>query len=130
MAIFNGIVHIHALPRDGSDFPSGVAWVDIFIDGTLLERKSTEPFIFVWDTRNASNGGHQIAASAADQSGNIGFAPLIDVTVDNLSPIFKLALFVDGKEVASGPAPLTHTLTIPKQTPPRETKVQLKVDKA
>lgn len=62
---------------------TGVAKVEWYLDGTLVEAKTTTPFSFTWTTTTAPNGTHSLTAKAYDAAGNIGTSAAVSVTVSN-----------------------------------------------
>jgi hypothetical protein len=64
----------------------GVARVDIFLDGTLLESDAAAPYETVWNTTLSANGSHSLHAVAYDAAGNAGLSPVVLVSVYNAPP--------------------------------------------
>jgi len=67
---------------DASD-DTGVAVVDLFLDGVLLGSDLSAPYEIPWDTRSTQNGTHELQARATDASGNTTDSAIVGVTVDN-----------------------------------------------
>ena len=60
----------------------GVVGVLTFIDGVQFGNEDTSaPYIAVWNTATATNGGHVLTATARDAAGNVGTSPEVTVTV-------------------------------------------------
>lgn len=67
---------------DASDTISGIAHVEIFIDGTSVADDTTAPYTYSWDTTSTTDGSHTILATAYDTAGNSA-SDSITVTVTN-----------------------------------------------
>ena len=67
---------------DASD-DTGVAVVDLLLDGVPLGSDLSAPYEFPWDTRSTQNGTHELQARATDASGNTSDSAIVGVTVDN-----------------------------------------------
>jgi hypothetical protein len=63
-----------------------VTRVDFFRDGNQLASDSTSPFGISFDTATVANGAHTFGARAYDAAGNVGLAPQVSVTVNNVAP--------------------------------------------
>jgi hypothetical protein len=61
----------------------GVTKVEWYLDGSLQGSTTSSPYSFTWNTRNASNGSHQITSKSYDAAGNMGTSTAITVTVSN-----------------------------------------------
>lgn len=60
----------------------GVVGVLTFIDGVQFGDEDTSaPYISVWNTATATNGGHVLTATARDAAGYVGTSPEVAVTV-------------------------------------------------
>lgn len=81
-----GIVTVKAEATD----QSGIASVQVFIDGTLLVDASSSPAEASWDTKAVAEGSHKIRVIAKDKEGNAEEAE-ISVTVENIFFMFKIA---------------------------------------
>jgi hypothetical protein len=133
----------------------GVTRADFYVNGQLVATDSLAPFAFAWDTTTKADGSYTLSVQAQDAAGNRGVSPSVAVTVGNDSSpptitsfsltdgmklatkqtvkvsasdnqgVAKIALVVDGKEVAvtSGSslsynwntnklAPGAHTVTV------------------
>lgn len=66
-----------------------VASVTFLVDGSPVNTDLSSPYSFSWSLSGVSNGSHQIAARAADNSGNVAVTPAITVTVDNAAPVIS-----------------------------------------
>jgi hypothetical protein len=82
-ATVSGSVSIRA---DAAD-PSGVARVDIAVDGTLLFSDTTAPYgdAGSWSSTTVGNGAHRVSATAVDTRGN-PTSVTHEVTVSNPAP--------------------------------------------
>lgn len=77
---------------------SGVARVDLELDGQPVGSLTSSPFETVLDTSGISDGPHSLKAVAFDGEGN--FAPaVIQMTVDNTPPAISIADPADGSFV-------------------------------
>jgi hypothetical protein len=65
----------------GGTSPSGVAAVDLYVDGKRLGSDSTAPYRVVWNTRTYAVGNHVLSAAARDFAGNRGSSPSTNVTI-------------------------------------------------
>ncbi|WP_287125809.1 Ig-like domain-containing protein, partial [Desulfobacter sp.] len=61
----------------------GVAIVELYVDGVLLDENITSPYAFFWDTTAYANGTHALVAVAYDAAGNPGQSEAISVSVNN-----------------------------------------------
>ena len=61
----------------------GVALVELYLDGELLDEDITSPYAFFWDTPAYANGTYDLVALAYDTAGNLGQSNVISVSVDN-----------------------------------------------
>jgi chitodextrinase len=61
----------------------GVTKVEWYLDGSLQSSTTSSPYSFTWNTRNASNGSHQITSKSYDAAGNMGTSTAVTVTVSN-----------------------------------------------
>ena len=67
--------------------PSGVAKVEFFLDGQLLQTVTTAPYEFQWDSTKVANGTHTLVAKATDNAGNVGVSETNTFTVANAAPV-------------------------------------------
>ena len=61
----------------------GVASVGFLVDNVLIDSDTSAPYSTRWDTRDVSNGLHQLTAMATDLSGNSAISPAVVVRVSN-----------------------------------------------
>jgi fibronectin type 3 domain-containing protein len=67
--------------------PSGVAGVQLLVDGTVVGTPDTvPPYQFTFDATPYAAGSHTIGATASDTVGNVGGAPPVTVTFVSTSP--------------------------------------------
>ena len=78
-AIVAGAVSVEVAAFD----ESGVAAVELRVDGSLHARDDVPPFSFSWDTRGAGDGVHALEAVARDAAGNAAMSDPHVVQVDN-----------------------------------------------
>jgi hypothetical protein len=57
--------------------------VDLLVDDLVTGSATRSPYSIAWLTSAVVNGVHNLVARARDASGNIGFSPVVAVTVDN-----------------------------------------------
>jgi len=62
----------------------GVALVELYLDGVLLDEDISSPYAFFWDTTAYANGTYALVAVAYDTAGNLGQSEAINVSVDNV----------------------------------------------
>ena len=60
----------------------GVASVEFLVDGSRVEAREQDPFVFLYETVDLTNAGHQIEIRAADASGN-AVSRTVNVSVSN-----------------------------------------------
>lgn len=61
-----------------------VAKVDLYVGGSIMGTKTAEPYDFVLDTTELTEGYNELIAEAYDTSGNIGYSTDIMINVDNI----------------------------------------------
>lgn len=62
----------------------GVTGVQFLIDGTVSGAEvTTTPYSYTFDSTTIANGPHTLSARARDAAGNVGTAPLLNITVNN-----------------------------------------------
>jgi len=69
-----------SIAATASDNASGVADVQFFLDGTLLNDDVSAPYTYQWNTSSVANGDHQLTVLAKDVAGNVS-APSTAITV-------------------------------------------------
>jgi peptidoglycan/xylan/chitin deacetylase (PgdA/CDA1 family) len=66
----------------GSGAPSGIARVDLFMDGsTKLATDTASPYQYSWNTAKVTRGTHSLTAIATDMAGNSSTSAPITVTI-------------------------------------------------
>lgn len=78
-ASVSGNVSIQAWAEDNV----AVAFVEFWVDGTLISVDTTAPYSATWDSRSVPNGAHTLTAIAEDTSGNRS-SDAINVVVSNV----------------------------------------------
>jgi hypothetical protein len=68
-----------------SDDGSGLAYVEIYINSSLVFNGTTGPFQYSWNTSNSANGPYIIHATAYDMAGNMAYDE-VTITVVNTIP--------------------------------------------
>jgi subtilisin family serine protease len=76
----SGVVEVAV---SANDLDSGVAAVELWIDGSLAASDGAPPWSFAWDSRGAGDGAHSLEALAVDAAGNDAISPAVDVLVQN-----------------------------------------------
>ena len=74
---------------------TGVASVELLVDGTAIGVDDAAPYSFGWDTRAVPDGIHEVAAVARDHAANATTSAAIHVTVDNTAPAVPTGLVAD-----------------------------------
>jgi hypothetical protein len=79
-AALSGTISITANAADNI----GVAGVQFKLDGNNLSAEdASSPYSLSWNTTTATNGSHQLTATARDAAGNIATSTALNVTVSN-----------------------------------------------
>lgn len=78
----NGSITVSVSATDNT----GVTEVELYINGFLYDTDTTEPYTFLWDTREHSDGIYELKALAYDSSGNSGQSNIVTVSVINTVP--------------------------------------------
>jgi hypothetical protein len=82
-ATVSGTTQVSATASDNV----GVAGVQFLVDGATLGAEDTSsPYAVSWNTTTASNGSHQLTATARDAAGNRTTSATVTVTVSNAPP--------------------------------------------
>lgn len=76
------VANVTAVSATASD-NSGVAGVQLHLDGAPLGSELTAPYTFNWDTRSVANGQHSLTAVARDAAGNSTVSDPVGVVVQN-----------------------------------------------
>jgi hypothetical protein len=71
---------------NASDTGTGVAGVQLQVDGIGLTVNATRPYTFTLNTSKFSNGSHSLTASARDFTNNVGNSSPVSVTFSNSNP--------------------------------------------
>ncbi|ACN15734.1 putative alkaline serine protease (subtilase family protein) [Desulforapulum autotrophicum HRM2] len=85
----------------------GVALVELYLDGVLLDEHITSPYAFFWDTTAYANGTYALVAVAFDTAGNQGVSEAINVSVDNVifedteAPVVTITSPGDGASIGN-----------------------------
>jgi hypothetical protein len=81
-----------------------VTKVEFYIDGTLKNTDTTEPFLYNWDTQSYKhNSAHTILAKAYDSAGNVGVSKAINVVViDVVKPTVNITYPANNEKISSG----------------------------
>ncbi|MFX1342740.1 MAG: Ig-like domain-containing protein, partial [Promethearchaeota archaeon] len=78
------VSEIVTISMTASDLGSGIARIEVFIDGTEVGEVTSAPFTFNWNTTLVLNGAHDITVTAYDNAGN-DVSQTISVTVNNVA---------------------------------------------
>jgi chitodextrinase len=86
-SLVKGVVTVTANATDNTG-GSGVAKVELYVDGVLKATDTTSPYSFSWDTTAATNATHQLTVIAYDKASpaNTITSSAVAVTVDNSPP--------------------------------------------
>jgi hypothetical protein len=74
----NGDVTVRANATDNQ----AIARVDFLLDGAVLNRAQTAPYVWIWKSANTTDAKHKLQVKAYDQVGNMAASPVISVSVD------------------------------------------------
>lgn len=74
-----GVIQVGVQASDNS----GVAYVNLLVDGVSVGTDVTTPYFVNWNTNTTSNGSHTLSAEAYDAAGNRGVSATIPITVQN-----------------------------------------------
>lgn len=77
-ASVSGLLEVSAGAYDGQ----GVASVELWLDGTRVDARDREPFVFLYETADLTNAVHRIEIRAKDGAGNVA-SEAISVSVSN-----------------------------------------------
>ena len=78
------VANVSDATADPNDVESGIAWVDLWLDSSILvEKKTAPPYNFSFDTKLISNGQHYFVARAGDVAGNTGWSNVLYISVQN-----------------------------------------------
>ena len=89
--VVNGVFSIAAITKA----PAGVAKVEFFVDGTLIDEDANPPYAIDWDTTKLSPGYHQLLVKAYDVNGYSGEEQVqVNVDIQNSSNLIWVALIV------------------------------------
>jgi hypothetical protein len=94
--------------------PSGVEWVTLAANGTVVDSLTSEPYLFGWDATSLPVGPYALVASAADPRGNVAVSDTVHLTVaqggDLIPPLVTIDSPAPGA-LLSGPVLVTATAT-------------------
>jgi hypothetical protein len=83
---------------------SGVAQVDLLVDGAQIATSSAAPFSFLWNANASGSGSHTLQAIAHDMAGNLGYSTAVTVSVpaaaDTTPPAVSITNPANGSVVA------------------------------
>src|SRR5207249_7054147 len=74
-----GTITVAAVASDDT----GVAKVELYLDGILFATDTASPYTFSWNTAGQSNGMHALTAKAYDAAGNLS-SVTVNVSVNNV----------------------------------------------
>ena len=104
-AVLKGMVSVEASATD----PSGISYVELYVDDELVERRSSPPWYWSLDTSEYSDGQHMLRVVACDSAGNTAEATRT-VIIDNNPPEIS-SVKISPEEPVEGVA-ITITATI------------------
>jgi chitodextrinase len=101
-ALIKGVVTVSANAADNSG-GSGVAKVELYVDGVLKTTDTTAPYSFSWDTSTATNAAHRLTVIAYDKASpaNTVTSSAVNVTVDNSPPTTPVNFHMTGNTLTS-----------------------------
>ncbi len=106
-ATVSGIVTVEATASDDT----GVAQVDLLVDGVVKGSKTAAPYTFLWDTSASGKGKHTLQTVARDVVGNVGEStPVTNIVPDIIPPVVAITSPANGAVVLRN-TPLTITAT-------------------
>ncbi len=71
---------------------SGVASVQLLVDGSVVGTDTTAPYQATWNTATVGNGTHTITARATDGVGNTTTSDAVQVNVNNVTPTVVMSI--------------------------------------
>jgi len=96
----------------------GVTRVDFYVDGAVKGSSSTSPYSLSIDSKQLSNGGHTMSATALDAAGNAGSSGNVGFNVSNVTDVSTSVGVVSSglvynrvTQLYSGTITLTNTST-------------------
>jgi len=98
----SGLVSVNV----GASDNTGVAKVELWVNGKLLATDTAAPYGFSWDSKTAANGNSSLEARAYDAAGNLGSSGTVAVTVSNVAvadtaaPTVSISNPADGARVS------------------------------
>ncbi|HRZ02141.1 MAG TPA: S8 family serine peptidase [Burkholderiaceae bacterium] len=98
----SGLVSVNV----GASDNTGVAKVELWVNGKLLATDTSAPYGFSWDSKTAANGSASLEARAYDAAGNLGSSGTVAVTVSNVAvadtaaPTVSISNPADGARVS------------------------------
>lgn len=99
-ATVSGVVPVSVSATDNT----GVARVELYVNGALLAADTTAPYSFSWDTASSGSGTRYLYAIAYDAAGNAGQSSQAAVTVnaaaaDTIAPVANITKPTDGSSI-------------------------------
>jgi hypothetical protein len=91
----------NVLAAAGDDL--GLAALEVYVDGVLIETTTSSSHYFPWDTTSVGNGARTLQARARDGAGNVGLSAPVTVTVNNpdvTPPVASIASPAAGSTVS------------------------------
>jgi hypothetical protein len=79
---------------------TGVAQVELFVDGSSAGIDATAPYSFTWDSTTAGDGVHTLTAEATSTSGGATTSAPVSVRIDNTAPTVAVTAPSDGATVS------------------------------
>ncbi|MEO8276869.1 MAG: Ig-like domain-containing protein [Thermoanaerobaculia bacterium] len=70
----------------GAAGESDIVTTELLVDGSSFGFDDLPPLGWTWNSRNYSNGSHQLRVRATDGCGNVALSPITTVTVSNAVP--------------------------------------------
>jgi hypothetical protein len=97
---------------EAADATSGVAQVELAVDGTSRSVTETPPYRFRLDTKGLGPGPHVLQAAAVDRTGNRGESPPVPISPSSTPVDIQVGPLVAAP--SGGVAPLTVLFSLPR----------------
>ncbi|RLI59716.1 MAG: hypothetical protein DRO93_08065 [Candidatus Thorarchaeota archaeon] len=88
---------IETVSVEATDVGSGIAFVTLYLDDTLVGNLTASPYTFSWDTRLHTDGVHTLKAVAHDNGGNSAEDSVV-VEIQNGEPLILSGLAITPNE--------------------------------
>lgn len=123
-ATVSGTVTLSASASDNT----GIARVEIWLDGSLVATGASSPLNFSWDSKVTTNRSHTLQAKAYDAAGNLGLSTPLAISVDNTTSTSPLLAVSITNPSNGSTVPRNQNVTINATTSTLVSQVQFYVD--